>query len=302
MALNLNPCGVLRAAFVLTFVAPALLAQDVEVFPTKRTGSAGGPPSRAGSSLTQDSRPRTTGLLERLQNVQPKRPEAQPAATRDALDRIVDRLGGIESWYALGDIAIERDVTALDARGQALFEHRFVHRSRTGFGPARDTIEWSNALQFGRQGGRAWARSGGGIERPDLEARAMDETARWTTLLHFPFSLRDRQKYAVEGEKDVLLHGRKLQRVRVVVPGPTLQVGPTAPTEAVRQERWDLFVDPNSGLPIVAEHYRPGVGTRRILLGQWRRVGGDGLRLPFERTILGEDGESPRLLIRLRLR
>lgn len=175
-----------------------------------------------------------------------------------------------------------------------------MHETRTGVGPASDRIRWTKSLEYGRRSGRTWARSSG-IERPDLEARAKHEIERWSMLAHFPFSLRDRNRFVVEGAQFVRIHGRKLRRVRVTVRDGRRPLGPEAADVALDRERWDIFVDMTTGLPILCEHDHPDLGARRFLLGNWRSVGADGLKLPIERTVMAEDGESPRLLIRWRL-
>lgn len=296
---------------VLSF-AVAVRAQEPEVYPghrPERVKRAGGldaerkaDSQRKSVEITQPkTRPKAFGLLDKLETVRAKKFEAKAAPSRDALDDVLDRIGGVRAWYAMGSMRLERSLTGLDASGAMLFEHEFQHESRTGFGPAHDRIQWSSTLAYGRRSGRIWARSSG-IERPDLEQRARGEIERWSTMAHFPFALRDRDRFVVDGKKVVRIHGRELTRVRVSVRGTAARPhGPEAPAIVQKRERWDLFVDANTGLPILTEHYHPVSGTRRILLGLWRRVGADGLRLPFERTLLAEDGESPRLLVRLRI-
>ncbi len=246
--------------------------------------------------------PKAESLAERLRVVDPKaRSEAAPKP-RDALDDVLDRLGGFASWYALGDLRVDHRLTALDERGQALFEQDIQHESRTGFGARRDSLSFEDGLQMGRGTGRVWVRTGG-IERPDLEARARHEVAAWALLLHFPFSLRDAERFVVEPKREVMLLGRRLEQIVVAVrDDEALTVGPLPGAAAAKRERWELYVDPKSGLPILAEHVVPSVGRRRILFAKWQVVEGSRVTLPFERTLLAEDGQTPRLLVRLRSR
>ncbi|MCB9891650.1 MAG: hypothetical protein H6832_12655 [Planctomycetes bacterium] len=297
---------------VTSFVAGALQAQDPEIYPGRSPSGKGRSTTprveeTSGASDDDTTAPRefftqkrVQSLAERLQAVgQPERRSESAPAARDVLDDVLDRLGGFAAWYALGDVRVTHRMTALDERGQTLFEQELVHDSRTGTGSSRDSLAWESGLQMGRSGGRVWARSGG-IERPDLEARARHEVEEWAMLLHFPFSLRDRDRFVVEPGREVMLLGRRLQKFTVAVRDEqVLAVGPIAKDRSRARERWDLYVDPGSGLPLMAEHVVPNMGSRRFLLGKWQSLAGGRVSLPMEKTLLAADGETPRLLIRI---
>ncbi|MCA8968772.1 MAG: hypothetical protein KDC95_03280 [Planctomycetes bacterium] len=293
-------------------VAGAIKAQDPEIYPGRGdSGKGRSTTPRAEKTLGANdddstkrrevfTEKRVQSLAERLQAVSPPERRSESAApARDVLDDVLDRLGGFAAWYALGDVRVTHRMTALDERGQTLFEQELAHDSRTGTGSSRDSLAWESGLQMGRSGGRIWARSGG-IERPDLEARARHEVEEWAMLLHFPFSLRDRSRFVVESGREVMLLGRRLQKFTVAVRDEqALAVGPISEDRSRARERWDLYVDPGSGLPLMAEHVVPHVGSRRFLLGKWQPLAGGRVSLPMEKTLLAADGETPRLLIRM---
>ena len=75
--------------------------------------------------------------------------------------------------------------------------------------------------------------------------------------------------------------------------GPQMMGKGTASSE----KHYDLFLDPKDLLPLFMEMQRNG-GQRRIQMGKYKAPFAGGPRLPHERTLLAEDGETPSLEIR----
>ncbi len=217
----------------------------------------------------------------------------------DALDRLLARLGGARAFFAMKKVTLKRKIEAFDGRGEGLFEHRFEQEAVLDRALRADAIQWTKDLSYGHKGGRPWARSAG-VDRPDLETRAGAEAEFWGLLLRFPFGLRDRSRYIVQAEERVIVLGTAYKRIRVLEreERPGVGYGPHAVDRKRRDSGCDIYLDPLSGLPILLEIRKKGGRKRRVLFEDYRKVGTQGLKLPFGRTLLAENGESPSLRIR----
>ncbi|GEM_PF-2809437 len=227
-------------------------------------------------------------------------PQVESGREGDALDEVLGRIGGFAAWRALGRLRIRRDLSGLDESGKEIFTKRFVHEAVLQGTDGGDRIDWDERLSFGKNGGRTWARTSG-VDRPDLEKTLGPEVEVWGLLLRFPFGFRDRSRFQVQAGETVRLMGRDFSRIRVLSRrgGLGKVFGPDPRRKVETADRYDLYLDPETGLPLLLEMERRGL-RRRILFGDWREVRPGGPRLPFERTILGEDGETPSLVIRWR--
>ncbi|MFQ5504833.1 MAG: hypothetical protein ACE5F1_08565 [Planctomycetota bacterium] len=247
-------------------------------------------PKRAGGS----DPPAGPGLWGRKPAGKSKRLDELRQGDQDALDRVLDELGGISAFQALELIELKRALSGLNGSGQELFRHVFTHTADLDPDSRMDEIKWSQDSSFGRQGGRTWARSSG-IDRPDLEPQAGKEIEAWSFLLRFPFGFRDRSRYEVESEERVELHGQAYRRLRILEktrPGANVLSTSTEPAGS-----YDLYLDPVRGLPILMEMHKQDGRRRRIAFSDYRALSPNGPTLPRERTVMAQDGESPSLLI-----
>ena len=216
----------------------------------------------------------------------------------DFLDRVLDKLGGYASFQAMRAFEVQRSLTAVNEEGRELFSHEFWHKVELSRTMPIDEILWSPGFRFGRRGARAWARFAG-VDRPDLTERSREETLGWSLLARFPFCFRDRARFRVLPEEKVHFMGRSLIRLRIVErAGDKRSPGALNGRATRRVERhYDLYLDPKDLLPLFMEMQRNG-GQRRIHMGRYKSPFAGAPRLPHERTILAEDGETPSLEIR----
>ena len=228
----------------------------------------------------------------------------------DPIAALLMRIGGMEAWLRVGELQVHYLLTGFNGRGEELFSKRVEHRANLDPANPQDEVVWfrensRGGLRYGRNGTRVWVRTSG-VDRPDLEKRMEPEVERWGELLRFPFHFADRRKYSIGREERVRLLGKVFRRIRLF-PRKALQggkVGPVGPIPKEIQERkdWiDLYLDPETKLPLLMEMKVDG-RRRRVTLGDWRKIPGASVRIPFERTFLDEDGETPALKVKIQVR
>ncbi|PIE22415.1 MAG: hypothetical protein CSA62_12430 [Planctomycetota bacterium] len=216
---------------------------------------------------------------------------------RDAIDRLLDRMGGRSRFEALGKIRVLRLFRGIDRHGERVFEHQFHHvldvrRARS------DTVEWTLGDSYGRSGRRNWARSAG-LERPDREKQAKELLEVWGLLARFPFVFGDRTRFELESEQRVVLLGRSYIRLRLRERSGDISrlIGPRVPALRPKERRFDIYLEAEMGLPLLLE-IRDGARRMRVLFEDFRRLPGSSVTLPMGRILLGADMESPRATVK----
>ncbi len=228
----------------------------------------------------------------------------------DPIASLLMRLGGMEAWLRIGELQVGYLLKGYNGRGEELFTKKIEHRANLDPSNPQDEIVWfqdtsKGGLRYGRNGARVWVRTSG-VDRPDLEKQMGPEVERWGELLRFPFNLADRTKYSLGREERVRLLGKAFQRIRLyprnqLPKGQIVPVGPLRP-ELQDPNNWiDLYLDPSTKLPILMEMKVDG-HRRRITLGDWHKIPGSSVRIPFERTFLDEDGETQALRVKIQVR
>jgi hypothetical protein len=228
----------------------------------------------------------------------------------DPIAALLMRIGGMEAWVRIGELQVTYLLKGYNGRGKELFSKRIEHRAQLDPSNPQDEIVWfqdasNGGLKYGRNGARVWVRTSG-VDRPDLEKQMGPEVDRWGEFLRFPFNFADRTKYSLGREERVLLLGKPFQKIRLFPQGKMAksQVVPVGPLPKVLRDskNWiDLYLDPETKLPLLMEMKVAG-HRRRITLGQWRKIPGSSIQIPFERTFLDEDGETQSLRVQIQIR
>ncbi len=279
-----------------------------QVKPTKIPGLEAplSEPLRIQKNLRSKLNPKGGGSVEVLGALRgPIRKDAP-----DPIAALLMRIGGMEAWLRIGELQASYLLQGFNARGEELFSKRIEHRALLDPSNPQDEIVWfqdssNGGLRYGRNGARVWVRTSG-VDRPDLEKRMAPEVERWGELLRFPFNFADRTKYSLGREERVRLLGKAYQRIRLyprkhLPEGQVIPVGPL-PLQLEDLENWiDLYLDPATHLPLLLE-MKVGGHRRRITLGDWRKIPGSSVRIPFERTFLDEDGETQSLRVKIHFR
>jgi hypothetical protein len=216
---------------------------------------------------------------------------------RDALDRLMDRVGGRNRFESLGRLQIEARVEGVDLLGDRVFQREFSHV----FDPQRarsDQIEWSETESVGRSGSRVWSRSAG-VLRPEQESRARAELETLGLLARFPFAFADRARFELVSEQRVLLVGRSYVRLRLRdrTSRPQGSFGPIVPEPGESSRHYDIYLDATEGRPLLLE-IQDRDRRLRVLFESFREIRQSGVLVPMERILLGSDLESPRARIR----
>ena len=263
-------------------------------------------PLKVRKNLRSQINPKGGGGVEVLGALKgPMRREAP-----DPIASLLMRLGGMEAWLRMGELHVSYLLKGYNGRGDELFSKRIEHRANLDPSNPQDEIVWfqdtsKGGLRYGRGGSRVWVRTSG-VDRPDLEKKMGPEVERWGELLRFPFNFADRTKYSLGREERVRLLGKAFRRIRLfprkhLPKGKVVPVGPL-PQELQDSKNWiDLYLDPTTKLPLLMEMKVEG-HRRRITLGDWRKIPGSSVRIPFERTFLDEDGENQSLRVKIQVR
>lgn len=216
------------------------------------------PPTPALASGTQLGSP----LLDVFQNVH------APAACKE--------LGGVVVWWRL---------STYGAQGEVIGVRELTHTADLAFAE-RDRIEYQDGRVYGRSGASVFAERGG-MPWPTLNDSAQHELALFGTHLRLPWCFGDATTYAVVGRDTVTRSGDTLARILLErrPPAGTETFGPEL--DPVPRDRFELLYEPSNGaLREFVHRFAAGMQTRRILLEDWREVGG--VRMPFRRVYVDE--------------
>jgi len=220
---------------------------------------------------------------------QPAAREREPLASGMQLDSplhdVFRAIGAPGACKALGGVRVFWRLTIHGSHGEAIGIRELTHSADLGVAD-RDRLEHQDGRVYGRIDGQVLAERGD-IPWPTLRDAAAAELLLFGTQLRQPWCFGDASEYAITDRATVERQGTRLTRLVIERrPPPDEQVfGPEANPQP--RDRFELLFEPSTGLPRELVHrFANSQQTRRVLLEDWREVGG--VRLPHRRIYVDE--------------
>lgn len=244
-------------------------APGPEVRVVRDTGRTGAEPAaaNANASATEREPAPTPGLASGMALGSPLlelfQAQRSPAAFR--------ALGGVVVWWRL---------TIYGAQGEVIGVRELTHTADCAFAE-RDRIEYQDGRVYGRSGASVFAQRQG-MPWPTLAEAAEQELMLFGLQLRLPWCLADGVGYAVVGKDAIDRGGELLQRVVVERRAADGSEGIGPQLDSKPRDRFELVYEAGTGqLREFTHRFASSLQTRRVLLEDWREVGG--VRLPFRR-------------------
>jgi hypothetical protein len=269
------------------------------------TGAAGASPAdRERSRAAGSDRARPAGSAAvpgTAKPAEPKPPLVSGTQLGSPLLDVFQATGSAGAWKQLGGVTVAWRLVTHGPQGEVLGTRDVVHTADTAFGE-RDRLEHTDGRVVGRVGAQAFAeRAGLPLPAASDPGGADDAVAHELMLfglqLRLPWGFADANTFAVVAREVETRGGERLRKIVLERrPAQALDVlGPEA--EPRPRDRFELLYEPSSGRPKELVHrFACSRETRRVLLEDWREVGG--VQLPFRRVYV-DDALRPTTVLQI---
>ena len=232
----------------------------------------------------------------------PATPAAAPAvetaapAKATALARVFQAVQPPAVFAALGGVTVWWRLTVFGVQGEPIGSREITQVADLAAGD-RDRLEFGDGLVCGRLGSAVFAERQG-MPWPTMVETATHQLRLFGLLLRLPWAFADVRQFDELGADQTQRGGETFLRLRLQRRAGDRPFGP-AP-EPVATDRFELWCDPQSGLPRELAYTLASSGQeRRAQLADWRPV--NGVQLPFRRVFVDELGRATTVLEILRI-